>query len=268
MQRSSSKRAATSYTRVAVSYIDLIPRLPSPDIASIEANPAKLSPTLASLFPPGAVAAELREPGDPSLLLPAEAQYLGKAVLKRAQEFAAGRLCARALLAEFGILDFAIEVGEARQPVWPDALVGSITHTAGFCAAVVAEKSHCAAIGMDCELAGSVKPELWPSICTHEEILWLNSLPEASRVDAATLIFSAKEAFYKCQYPLTRERLTLHDARVEAPTWGAAGGTFTILPTRRIALAEKAALPLHGRYLFHQQFMTAGLSLASRDFAR
>jgi 4'-phosphopantetheinyl transferase EntD len=234
----------------------------------IIANPAKLSPSLSSLFPPGALAAELREPGDPSLLLPAEAQYLGKAVLKRVQEFAAGRLCARALLAEFGIVDFAIAVGEARQPVWPDTLVGSITHTAGFCAAVVAEKSRFAAIGMDCEVAGSVKPELWPSICTLKEILWLNLLPEASRVDAATLIFSAKEAFYKCQYPLTGERLSFHDARVEAPSFGAAGGTFTILATKRIALADNAALPICGRYLFHQQFVTAGLSFASRAAAR
>jgi 4'-phosphopantetheinyl transferase EntD len=237
--------------------------LPSPYIAIIAANPAKLSPSLSSLFPPGAIAAELREPGDPSLLLPVEAQYLGKAVLKRVQEFSAGRLCARALLAEFGILDFAIEVGEARQPVWPDALVGSITHTAGFCAAVVAEKSRFAAIGMDCEVAGSVKPELWPSICTPEEILWLNSLPEASRVGAATLIFSAKEAFYKCQYPLTGERLTFHDARVDAPTWGAASGTFAIQPTKRIGVANNAALPLHGRYLFHQQFVSAGIALTA-----
>jgi enterobactin synthetase component D / holo-[acyl-carrier protein] synthase len=215
------------------------------------------------LFPPGAIAAELCEPGDPSLLLPAEAQYLGNAVLKRVQEFAAGRLCARALLAEFGIRDFAIEVGEARQPVWPDVLVGSITHTAGFCAAVVAEKSRFAAIGMDCEVAGSVKAELWPSICTLKEILWLRSLPEASRVGAATLIFSAKEAFYKCQYPLTRERLTFHDARVDAPTWGGAGGSFIIQPTKRIALADNAALPLNGRYLLHQQFVTAGIALTA-----
>ena len=237
----------------------------NPIIAINAANPAKLSPSLSSLFPPGALAAEMREPGDSSLLLPAEAQYLGKAVPKRVQEFSAGRLCARALLAEFGVLDFPIEVGDARQPLWPDALVGSITHTAGFCAAVVAEKSRFAAIGMDSEVAASVKPELWPSICTLEEILWLNSLAETSRMLAATLIFSAKEAFYKCQYPLTRERLTFHDARVEAPALRAAGGTFTIHPTRRIALADNATFPLHGHYLFHEQFVTAALSLAGRD---
>ena len=56
-------------------------------------NPATLSTRLGSLFPPGAVAADLRGPGDPKLLLAAEAMYLGRAVPKRVQEFAAGRLC-------------------------------------------------------------------------------------------------------------------------------------------------------------------------------
>ena len=55
-------------------------------------NPATLSARLGSLFPPGTVAAELRGPGDPALLLPAEAVHLGRAVSKRVQEFAAGRL--------------------------------------------------------------------------------------------------------------------------------------------------------------------------------
>jgi 4'-phosphopantetheinyl transferase EntD len=262
MQRSSGKRAAASFGRASLYPIPFRSVVSSPYIASIDTNPARFSPTLASLFPPGALAAELRESADPALLWPAEAMYLGKAVAKRAQEFAAGRLCARKLLAEFGIREFPVEVGDARQPLWPDALVGSITHTAGFCAAVVAEQSRFAAIGVDSEVAGSVKPEVWPSICTPGEILWLHSLPEASRMGAATLIFSAKEAFYKCQYPLTRERLTFHDAQVEL-AWVASGGSFTIQPTKRITLADHAALPLHGRYLFHEQFVTAGLSLSA-----
>src|SRR5271154_3071548 len=170
MRGSSGKQAATF---VLASLYPISARflcLPSLYIASIDANPAKLSPTLANLFPPGAIAAEMREPGDPSLLLPAEAQYLGKAVLKRVQEFAAGRLCARALLAEFGIHDFPIKVADDRQPVWPETLVGSITHTAGLCAAVVAPRSVLRAVGLDSEVAGSVKAELWPSICTADEI--------------------------------------------------------------------------------------------------
>jgi 4'-phosphopantetheinyl transferase EntD len=218
---------------------------------------------LGSLFPPGALVAELREPGNPSFLFPAEAQYIGKAVLKRAQEFAAGRLCARALLAEFGVHDFPVTVADDRQPVWPETLVGSITHTAGLCAAVVAERTLLQAVGLDSEVAGSVKAELWPSICAGFEIEWLRSLPESQQAIAATLIFSAKEAFYKCQYPLLRERLGFLDASVEVVNWGATRGDFRIHATKPIALAGHAVLPVQGKYLFHQQFVTAGIALAA-----
>jgi 4'-phosphopantetheinyl transferase EntD len=218
---------------------------------------------LRSLFPPGALVAELREAGNPAALKPAEAKHLKRAVPKRAQEFAAGRLCARLLLAEFGIEDFPIEMAEDRQPLWPQTLVGSITHTTGFCAAVLAERTRVRAVGLDSEISDSVKAELWPSICTLAEIDWLRSLPESQQARAATLIFSAKEAFYKCQYPLTRQFLTFRDVIVEVSGWDGPGGTYTILPTRRIAFAEQWALPLHGRYLYHEQFVSAGIAAAS-----
>ncbi len=228
---------------------------------SVNVNAATLSPVLGDLFPPGALAAELRGAGRPELLLPEEAQYLGKAVLKRTREFAAGRQCAHRLLAEFGFPDFPITVGADRQPVWPESLVGSITHTAGFCAAVVAMRGKFAAIGVDSEVAGSVKAALWPSICTSAELQWLRSLPDTQRALAATLIFSAKEAFYKCQYPLVGERLNFHAARVEVPEWGAARGAFRIHACRGIAFAAHAALPLKGEYLFHERYVTAGIAL-------
>ena len=225
-------------------------------------NPATLSSHLGSLFPPGAVAAELREPGDPGLLLPAEAMHVGRALAKRAQEFAAGRLCARRALAEFGIVDFPIRVAADRQPIWPESMAGSITHTAGYGAAVVAERRSAAALGLDSEVVGDVNAELWPRICVPAESAWVESLPVSERAAAVTLIFSAKEAFYKCQYALVRERLNFHDARVEAPAWGAASGAFRIHANRSIAVRTRAAMPLPGRYLFHEGFVTAGMALA------
>jgi 4'-phosphopantetheinyl transferase EntD len=215
---------------------------------------------LSELFPPGALAAELREPGDPAALLPDERQYHRGAVQKRLQEFAAGRACAHRLLAEFGFVDFPVKVVADRQPLWPDTLVGSITHTSGFCAAVVATKKSFCAVGMDSEIAGSVKAELWRGICTPSETAWLHSLPEGEQTAAATLIFSAKEAFYKCQYPLVHERLNFHDATVE-PVWGTARGEFRIHANRSIALARHASLPLQGRYLFHEEFVTTGIAV-------
>src|SRR5271156_5942036 len=152
-------------------------------------NPARLSASLKNLFPAEVVGAELSEPGDPQQLLPEEAAHLGRAVPKRVQEFAAGRLCARRALAEFGMPDFPVRVAEDRQPIWPDSLVGSITHTAGFCAAVVAERRHIQALGLDSEVTGDVKVEIWSHICLPGEIAWLRSLPTSQQAAAATLIF-------------------------------------------------------------------------------
>jgi len=227
----------------------------------IEKNAAKLSTSLSELFAPGVLAAELREPGDPAALLPEERQYHRGAVPKRVQEFAAGRACAHRLLAEFGLVDFPVKVTEDRQPVWPDALVGSITHTRGFCAAVLAKKESLSAIGIDSEIAAGVRADLWRGICTPSETAWLRALPQGEQTSAATLIFSAKEAFYKCQYPLVHERLNFHDADVEVPAWGAAQGVFLIHANRSIELERHAALPLEGRYLFHEEFVTTGIAV-------
>jgi 4'-phosphopantetheinyl transferase EntD len=233
----------------------------SDSLHSIETNPASLSTSLRGLFPPGALTAELRGGGDPAALYPDEARYLKNAVRKRAEEFAAGRLCARLLLGEFGIDNFPIEVGTHRQPVWPESLVGSITHTTGFCAAVAAPKQTLRSVGLDTEIAGSVKLELWPSICTPAETAWLRSLPKSEQLAAATLIFSAKEAFYKCQFPLTQEYLGFQEVTVETPAWGEKRGAFKIVANRDIDLEKSTALPLRGQYLFHEQFITSAIAL-------
>lgn len=227
----------------------------------IAANPATLSSSFRNLFPAGAVAAQLREPGDPALLLPAEAAYLGRAVPKRRQEFAAGRLCARRALAEFGVRDFALQVARDRQPIWPDSMVGSITHTAGLCVAVVAERARLVAVGMDSEVVGDVTPDTWPAICGPGEAAWLGSLPASERAAAVTLIFSAKEAFYKCQYPVAGERLNFHDLFIEPQAWGLPAAAFTVQATRQLAFADHATLPMLGQYLFHEGFVSTGVAL-------
>jgi 4'-phosphopantetheinyl transferase EntD len=230
-------------------------------VHSIETNSARLSSRLNELFPRGALTAELHGAGNPAALYTEEARHLQRAVQKRAEEFAAGRLCARLLLGEFGIEHFPIEVGAHRQPLWPEMLVGSITHTTGFCAAVAAPKNCLRALGLDTEIAGSVKSELWRGICTPAETSWLRSLPGSEQLAAATLIFSAKEAFYKCQFALTQERLGFQDATVEVPMWGPHRGAFRIFANRSVAIERYAALPLQGEYLFHEQFITAGMAL-------
>jgi 4'-phosphopantetheinyl transferase EntD len=226
-------------------------------------NPAQVSARLGSLFPSGAVVAELRGPGDPDLLLATEAAHLERAVPVRWQQFAAGRLCARRALAEFGISDFPIRSAEDRQPIWPPGYIGSITHTDGFAAAAVAERGRIRALGLDSEVIGDVNDEIWPRICTPSEIAWVESRPPAERAAAAALIFSSKEAFYKCQYPCVAEVLGFHDVWIEAAQWGAAEGEFRVHGSRPLAIARYARVPLTGRYLLHQGLIAAGIGVAA-----
>jgi 4'-phosphopantetheinyl transferase EntD len=233
-------------------------------------NEPILSATFAALFPAGAVAAELRGPGEASRLKPEEARSVERAVPKRIQEFAAGRQCARRALAELGLGDVPITVAHDRQPVWPPGVVGSITHTAGLCAAVVAESTRVKALGLDTERSGAVKPELWQTICVADESAWISALAPSERAAAVTLLFSAKEAFYKCQYPLVGERLGFGDVCVIMLAWGQGHGAFSVRPTRPLALFERigGAKSLQGLYRFHEEFVSAGVCLPSSAAGR
>ena len=227
-------------------------------------NPAGLSPLVTRLFPPGVVGAELRTAGDPSLLFADEAQYLGRAVPKRIQEFAAGRLCARRALAEFGFTDYPLRMNGDRRPQWPAPIIGSITHTTGICGAAVAERRQFRAIGLDMEIVGRVTPEIWPTICTPEETAWLDALREPEQSRCAALIFSAKESFYKCQYSVTRQWLEFDDVSLDLPASDASAGCFALRPRRRITSLEHGTMPLMGRFEFHGSLVVTGVILEAR----
>jgi 4'-phosphopantetheinyl transferase EntD len=213
------------------------------------------------LFPPTVAIRDRRIPGDPAELHPAEREFVAKAVPKRIAEFAAGRACARAALAEFGVREFPLRTAPDRQPIWPDGFIGSITHTAGFCAAAVAPRTSMLAIGMDTEIVGAPTLDIWPTISRREELAWVQALPGVDRPAAITLLFAAKEAFYKCQYPLVGEWLDFHDMRIEAAGWGGSTGTFAVNAMRHIRFAQRVPLPIVGRYQFHEQFVSAAVAV-------
>jgi 4'-phosphopantetheinyl transferase EntD len=235
-----------------------------------KSNPAVPSPAIASLFPPVVAAAELRARGDVALLDPSERAALGRAIESRAREFAAGRLCARRALAQLG-LEQPVPAASDRQPIWPRGIVGSITHTEGIAAAVVAPRALLAAIGLDTERASRVKRELWPKICLEEEIAWLESIERAERAAAAALIFAAKEAFYKCQYPCTSQWLYFGDVHVTAE-WGGPMGSIRVAPTRAIALFATGGIAantssLMGRFRLHEGLVSVGVCVPASSRA-
>jgi 4'-phosphopantetheinyl transferase EntD len=212
------------------------------------------------LFPPGAVMAVLREPGDPSLLYPEEAQCISRAVASRANEFAAGRQCARQALAEFGIVGFPLLAAPDRSPVWPAGIVGSISHTAGYCAVVTGRRTQFLGLGLDTEILTSVGEQLWSRLCTPPEWRRLLELPAAQRGRVAALTFAAKEAFYKAQYPMTREWLDFDAVEVDFDRPEGTGGDFEVVPVRTIALHIAPGERVRGRFAFHEIYVSAGVA--------
>lgn len=135
-------------------------------------------------------------------LLPAEAKIVERAVAKRRADFSTGRYCARQALGSFVNTPQQILQGKGKEPLWPDGIVGSISHAQGLAGAVVARQNDIAAIGMDIETIGGVQPDMWNLLFHANE----QELIHSKQADAdiwATLLFSLKESFYKLQYPHT-----------------------------------------------------------------
>ena len=145
---------------------------------------------------------------------PDEAAAVAGAVAKRRQEFAAGRACARRALAMLGSPPIPLPSTARRAPAWPDGYVGSITHCAGFCAAVAAGSDTVRSLGLDAEAAAPLDSELVAMVCAPAERSAFAHLPPPAASDWPKLAFCAKEAFYKCVDPVWRNFLDFLDVRV------------------------------------------------------
>jgi 4'-phosphopantetheinyl transferase EntD len=168
---------------------------------------------LAALLPPG-VASAVRDPGEPIEVHPDEAPFVARAVETRQREFASGRACARRAMAELGLPPHPIPSGPRREPLWPAGVVGSVTHTSGFCAAAVSRRAEYAGLGIDAERDGPLAEGIAARVCLDEELGRAGALG----LDPGTLahvVFSAKEAVYKCQFPESGTFLGFHDVRLE-----------------------------------------------------
>lgn len=136
------------------------------------------------------------------LLSPAGERLVAGAVAKRRAEFRAGRHCAGRVLAQLGMRAELVGIGPQRQPLWPQGVVGSITHCQGYCAAVAGLEKDVSAVGIDVEENTPLDPDLMELVCTAEERLWLEQTPwngEARRW--GKLLFCIKEAVYKAYFP-------------------------------------------------------------------
>ena len=175
--------------------------------------------------------------GDPH---PDERDDIASAAPHRQKEFAAGRLLARVLTDQLGLPPAPLRRADDRSPVWPADRTGSLSHCDRLCAAAVGKRSAFQSVGVDIETIGRVEQKLWPTLFTEKEAGYFSSLAPDTVALETTLFFSAKESFYKCQYPLTKEWVGFQDVAITRTDQHA----LAIAPTRGAAQAWHAA-PIH-----------------------
>lgn len=210
------------------------------------------------LFPPGVGFAVADAADFSAELFPVEAACIARAVPKRRSEFAAGRACARRAMMEIGGSAQALPAGSDRAPVWPDGIVGSISHCDGMCAAVAARRGDgFAALGLDIEPRLELDADLLDIVCSEREIAWLSALPKRDSGVMSRAMFCAKEAVFKAQYPLSHAMIDFHAVTVDIDVPGGAFLATFIADAHPFHAGDR----LSGRLHMDGDFILAGLAI-------
>ena len=147
-------------------------------------------------------------------LLPEEEALLHpRAVERYRAAFRLGRGAARTALKRLGLPETPILRGAHREPLWPEGVVGAITHTAGRAMAAVALAGTCGGIGLDLERIAPVR-DISSRIAGEEERAWLAGAPPGLRTRYTLQLFSAKESVFKAFFPRIGEYFGFHHARL------------------------------------------------------
>ncbi len=146
---------------------------------------------------------------------------LESAIDKRRREYLAGRISARHALRQ--LLGLAASEGEIvgdddDVPRWPEGVVGSISHGAGFGFAAVAATDRYRGIGVDVERVVSARQagRLGARVLNEREMsLRHGGAGDLTEAEMFTLVFSAKESAYKALFPRYRKVLGFSDVELE-----------------------------------------------------
>ncbi|MEG4686003.1 enterobactin synthase subunit EntD [Enterobacter cloacae] len=157
------------------------------------------------------------------LWLPHHAE-LSNAGRKRKAEHLAGRIAAAHALPDYTVPG----IGPSGEPLWPEGVSGSITHSGAQAMAVVVRHQD-ALVGIDCEaiLPDREARDIQDGIVDAQEAMCLthSGYPFAL---ALTLAFSAKESLFKALFPQVKVFMGFDYARVTEVT----GKTITLALSR------------------------------------
>ncbi|MYR05878.1 4'-phosphopantetheinyl transferase superfamily protein [Gordonia sp. SID5947] len=213
------------------------------------------------LVPTGVASAEAFEDPPGIEPMPAERSLIERAVEKRRREFTTARHCARRAMSELGIGPTAIMRGERGMPLWPDRVVGSLTHCDGYRGAVVAFSLQVRSLGIDAEPHEALPDGVLEHTSLGEERAVLATRPTGLHWDR--LLFCAKEATYKAWFPVTQRWLGFEDAHITFDQTAAQAGTFTsrILIDGTAVDGGAPLTELSGRWLVDHGLITTSIAL-------
>jgi 4'-phosphopantetheinyl transferase EntD len=194
----------------------------------------------------------------------------------RRDDFTAGRGCARSLLARVGLGGEPVTAGPAGNPRWPAGVAGTIAHCPGLCAVAVARSPAVIGLGLDVEVAGTVGDDVLARACLPGELSPAGTGPARDPSNAAAVVFSAKEAFYKLYFSVTGRFVWFDDVYVEVD-WARRSFVATItsdtlprLPgrrgiNRRCGIAGRRSVDsrssVNGRFRLWDRFVACGITL-------
>ncbi|RXF01361.1 4'-phosphopantetheinyl transferase superfamily protein [Pseudoalteromonas sp. PS5] len=128
-------------------------------------------------------------------------ESLHSAVKSRQSEFLAGRFCASQAVKSLNRSCKQIPIGENRQPIWPEGLLGSISHvdTSAICAAAIESEYEYLGIDIEHWMKEDISNEIRDLVISQEEELAFKH-SNFNDSDLVTLLFSAKESLFKAIY--------------------------------------------------------------------
>ena len=151
---------------------------------------------------------------DPPGLAPLqeEEELIARSVAKRRDEFVTVRHCARVAMEKLGVAPAPILKGDKGEPLWPDGVVGSLTHCKGYRGAVLGRNPSIRSVGIDAEPHDVLPDRVLEAISLPPERHAIAALPDGLHWDR--ILFCAKEATYKAWFPLTQRWLGFEDAHI------------------------------------------------------
>lgn len=211
---------------------------------------SKLQSALAALIPDGVAAASgfaAIEPG--AFDYREEGEPLATAVVARRNEFICGRQCARTALAQVGFTPCALPPDADGLPMWPRGSIASISHSRGLCCAVAAPVGSILSLGLDLEKTTRLSPRAMARVLHPLE---LNAVGGDQVI--GSLLFSAKEAFFKAQFPHWRAQPNFKDLALQFDVSSKQMSIREIAPHLPAGLRE-AASQIAFRYHFFGDYV-------------